>query len=104
MKTHLVDGMQYFNFKDGAIIALLSIVMVFVVLLIIILLTELVSKAVPAEKEAAIETNASTERTTTSSPLNVNDEDAMVACLIASIDYRNETKKHIEVKSVREVK
>lgn len=36
-------------------------------------------------------------------PLNLEDEDAIVACLVASIDYRNEHHKNVKVISVREV-
>lgn len=37
-------------------------------------------------------------------PLNLNDEDAVVASLIASIECRNETHKNVQVISVREIK
>ena len=37
------------------------------------------------------------------SPLDINDEDAVVASLIASIEAHNETKKNVRVVSVREV-
>ena len=100
MGTHLVDGMQYGNFADGAVIALLSIVMVFVVLLVIIILTDIISKVAGKDEEAIEETvNAPSG---VALPLNVNDEDALVACLVASIDYRQETKKNIQVLSVKE--
>ena len=36
--------------------------------------------------------------------LDVNDEDAVVAALIASIDYRQENKTDVRVLSVREVR
>lgn len=36
-------------------------------------------------------------------PLDLNDEDATVACLVASIDYYNEIKKDVKVISVRRV-
>ena len=42
------------------------------------------------------------ERTFT--PLDVNDEDATVACLVAAIDLREQTGKNVQVLSVREVK
>jgi len=38
------------------------------------------------------------------SPLDLNDEDATVACLVAAIEARQETKKNVQVISVREVK
>ena len=103
MGKQLVDGMQYGNFADGAVIAILSIVMVFVVLLVIIILTELISKLAGKDDEVNEETTSSHSAVSASaSPLNINDEDAMVACLVASIDYRNETKNNIQVISVKE--
>ena len=35
--------------------------------------------------------------------LDLSDENALVACLTAAIDYREETKKNIRIISVREV-
>lgn len=101
MGKHLVDGMQYGNFADGAVIALLSIVMVFVVLLVIIILTDIISKVAGKDNEEAKEEIVSVP-SGVALPLNVNDEDALVACLVASIDYRQETKKNIQVLSVKE--
>ena len=100
MTNTLVDGMQYGNFKDGAIIALLAIVMVFVVLIVIIVLTDLISKFVGKDDEPVVENQG--QSSTTNHSLSNIDDDAMVACLVASIDYRNETKKHIQVLSVKE--
>ena len=37
------------------------------------------------------------------SPLDLNDEDATVAALVASIECRNEFKKNVKVISVRKV-
>ena len=36
--------------------------------------------------------------------LDLQDEDALVACLVASIDYREEVKKDVRIVSVKEVK
>ena len=36
-------------------------------------------------------------------PLDLEDEDATVACLIAAIECREETKKNVRIVSVREV-
>ena len=101
MKTYLVDGMQYANYKDGAVIALLAIVMVFIILLLIIFLTDLITKLAGKDDVKEVKPLAGA---TGSLPLNINDEDATIACLVASIDYRNETKKNIQVVGVREVK
>ncbi|GEM_PF-1110679 len=102
MKTAILDGFGN-NYATGAIVALISIVMVFLILLLIIYICEAVgsiiekaSKNVPA---AALTTAPAVKR----SALDLNDEDATVACLIASIEMRNEIKKNVQVVSVRKV-
>lgn len=37
-------------------------------------------------------------------PLDPDDEDATIACLVAAIECRNETKKNVRIVSVREVR
>ena len=78
--------------------------MVFLILVLIIFLTELVAKAMgndEEKEETVVETKAVTPSV---EHLDLNDEDATVAALVASIDYRNKTKKNIRVVSIREVK
>ena len=36
-------------------------------------------------------------------PLDINDEDALVASLIAAIECRNETNKNVRIVSIREI-
>ena len=43
------------------------------------------------------------EKQVSASPLDVNDEDAVIASLIASIECRNEYHKNVQVISVRKV-
>lgn len=40
---------------------------------------------------------------TVGSPLDINDEDAVVASLIAAIECRNEYKKNVQIVSIRKV-
>ena len=42
-------------------------------------------------------------QTVSASPLDLNDEDATVASLVAAIECRNEYKKNVQVISVRKV-
>ena len=49
----------------------------------------------PVVKASEVKTNAA--------PLDLNDEDALVASMIASIELRNETHKNVQVLSVRKV-
>jgi len=106
MYPGIIDGFQVGNFQVGGIIAILAIVMVFVILLIITILAEIVSKIIyqfekkylPKDEQAAIQ-NVKNEAET----LDLNDENKTIACLIASIECRNETHKNVKVISVKEV-
>lgn len=97
--------------SQGALYALLSILMVFAVLLIIIGITTLIfkllglfelKKMLDANKKKAnlvAETDNSNEKNK-----NITDEDMMVAVLIATIDYQNEIHQDVRLISVKEVK
>ena len=111
MINNLISGINPLgnDASTGGAIALLSILMVFVILLCIILITEVISKiieaiekkTIPAMKEEVVNEPAPV---VAGSRLDLNDEDATVAALIASIEYRNEVKKNVRVVSIREVK
>ena len=100
----MISGFSRYDFLTGGIVAVVSILMVFLILVLIIFLTELVAKAMgndEEKEETVVETKAVTPSV---EHLDLNDEDATVAALVASIDYRNKTKKNIRVVSIREVK
>ena len=100
----MISGFSRYDFLTGGIVAVVSILMVFLILVLIIFLTELVAKAMGNDEEKE-ETVVETKVVTPSvEHLDLNDEDATVAALVASIDYRNKTKKNIRVVSIREVK
>ena len=100
----MINGFSRYDFVTGGIVAVVSILMVFLILVLIIFLTELVAKAMGNDEEKE-ETVVETKIVTPSvEHLDLNDEDATVAALVASIDYRNKTKKNIRVVSIREVK
>lgn len=98
----MISGFSRYDFLTGGIVAVVSILMVFLILVLIIFLTELVAKAMGNDEKE--ETVAEAPVTPAVSHLDLNDEDATVAALVASIDYRNKTKKNIRVVSIREVK
>lgn len=89
---------------DAAIYSLVAIVLVFVVLLILIGVTYLIFKLLDLfssrkkKEEPKVEKESSVVE-----PVEINDEDKMVAVLVASIDYRNEIKKDVKVVSVKEL-
>lgn len=99
----MINGFSRYDFVTGGIVAVVSILMVFLILVLIIFLTELVAKAM-GNDEKEEETVVEAPVTPVVSHLDLNDEYATVAALVASIDYRNKTKKNIRVVSIREVK
>ncbi|MCI5744915.1 MAG: OadG family protein [Erysipelotrichaceae bacterium] len=90
------------NFVDGLIPALVCIIVVFLILFIIMLLVmglnSLKSKELKKENSSSI--NDSPQNT---SNVNIEDEDMMVAVLIATIDYRNEVKKDVRLVNVKRI-
>ena len=111
----IIDGATKGDYFVGGVVAIVATVMVFLVLLLIIFLTDLASNSIesatkeesaaPVETRSAAPVNApvSTPAVVAGSPLNINDEDATIAALVASIDYRAETGMNIRVVSVKEV-
>lgn len=98
----LVDGNDL-NIGTGAIIALVSIIMVFAILALIILITWLVNKGlnkIEANKAVA----SPVEERSTQRSVEIKDDDMMAAVLVASIDYRAQTQKSIKVLNVKEIK
>ncbi len=97
---------------DGGIVAILAIILVFAILAIIIGINYLVSYLIELkEKKANDEVVSEVDETPVVAPnpavaktVELDSEDAVVAMLVASIDYRNEIKKDIKVISVKEIK
>ena len=102
----IIDGAIKGDFVTGGVVVLVSILMVFIILLVIIGLTDIVGKML---NKASVQNTEQVKEeaiapVNTYSPLDENDEDAMVAALVASIDYREQTHMNIKVLSVKEVK
>ena len=55
------------------------------------------------EDDDEVEEVKEVKHSVASSPLDLNDEDATVASLIAAIECRNESKKNVRIVSVRKV-
>lgn len=91
----------------GGIISLVAIAMVFTILAIIIFLTWFINRGVQGVGQL-IKKPSKKSQNTQQKPdkisADLNDEDATVAVLVASIDYRNETHKNVKVISVKEIK
>ncbi len=104
----LIDGNKR-DFGDGALVSVLAIVLVFTILAIIIAATYAIGKAIEKKasqnsQQAQKETVSTAVAQTNNVKLDLSDEDAVVATLVASIDYREKTKKDFKVISVKEIK
>lgn len=101
----VVDGSGS-DLGQGGIIALTSIALVFLMLSLIVLITWLVFKVISVvsakTKPPVVPVAASGTAAPEIKPAELS-EDAVVAALVASIDYRNETKKDIKVISIKEI-
>ena len=89
---------------NAAIYSLVAIVLVFAVLIILIGITYLVFKLLDlfeSRKKNGVESKNIEEKS--NKPVEIDDEDKMVAVLVASIDYQNEIKKDVKVVSVKEL-
>ena len=80
-----------FEFVDSLIVAIISILIVFAVLVVIISIASVFSKVLINLD------NRNNIKPRKENKLLDEDEDAVAAVLVASIDYYNETKKHAKL-------
>lgn len=85
---------EEFGFLDSIIVTFISILIVFLVLITIIVVTSLFSKVVIAIN------NKKNINPRVENKLLEEDEDAVVAVVVASIDFYNETKRHGRLVSI----
>lgn len=101
-------------FKDGSVsfgqallIALVAILIVFAVLCLIIgsikLLQLCVKKFSKKQENANAIEEANEPVEEAKDNLEIEDDDMMAAVLVATIDYANETKKDVKLKSVKRI-
>ena len=86
-----------FNVVDSLLVAAISIVIVFGVLALIIFITWLFQKGIDAVEAR---TNILPKE---ENKILATDEDAVVAALVASIDFYKETGKEPEIKSISKI-
>ncbi len=98
----MLDGFLKYDYLTGGIVAIVATIMVFIILILIIFLTELVAKALNGKEE--VKEIKQEKEIKTINRLDLNDEDALVASLVASIDYRLKNKTNVKVVSIKEVK
>lgn len=88
---------------EGLLYSVVAILIVFTVLALIILINSLIGKLVAKvskkEEVKVVEQPKVVERKS----VEITDDDMMAAVLVATIDYRNETKKDVKVVSVKQI-
>ena len=104
----LINGNEQ-GLGDGALVSIASIVLVFLILAIIIGIAfasgKMIEKIADGKANETQNVNDNVKKEISQpAKLVVTDEDAVVATLVASIDYRNQIKKDIKVISVKEIK
>jgi len=96
------------SFIESLLVSLVAIAFVFLILLIIVLCISAMQKlffsnktkkepAAPVKKTVAPVAKKEVKNT------EIKDEDMMVAALIATIDYANETKKDVRLVSIKQI-
>ena len=91
------------NFGSACLIALVCIIIVFAMLALLWGIVALL-KFIPAKKEKVKEEQAPVKNAEPKLRLeDIKDEDMMVAALVATIDYHEETKKDVRVVSIKEL-
>lgn len=104
-----VNKTDSMDIGTGAIYSIVAIIMVFAILLVIIGIMELIFKltnVINLKKEtnnATIITSNENVSQSINHEVVIEDDDMMAACLVASIDYRNETKKDVKVVSIKKL-
>lgn len=87
-----------FGLLDSIIVTFISVLIVFLVLIIIIVITSLFSKFIVAIS------NKKNINPRIENKILEEDEDAVAATVVASIEFYNETKKHGRLVSINRTK
>ena len=105
----LIVCAKYITLADAGIVAGVCIAIVFLMLILLCLIVS-AFKYLPSKKEEKKETVAKPQtQPVVSAPQkaftmeDIKDEDMMVAALVATIDYHNETKEDVRVVSVKQI-
>jgi Na+-transporting methylmalonyl-CoA/oxaloacetate decarboxylase gamma subunit len=96
----IINKNDVLGIGDGLIYSIVSILLVFTALLIIIGVTSLITKSLNSNEE----TTVNNEKKPITSDVEIKDDDMMAAVLVATIEYRKESKKDVRVKSIKEIK
>ncbi len=99
---------EYVNmsFPEACLVALVCVLIVFSMLALLWAVVSAFKLVVPKEKAVTKETKPATVAVAPQKAFaaaDIKDEDMMVAALVASIDYREETKQNVRVVSVKQI-
>ena len=100
---NIYDTPETIGFGKALLISLVAILIVFVVLIIIIgavKLMEIVYKKFAKQEEQVEKSEQPVEEVKNTT---IEDDDMMVAALIATIDYSNEVKTDVKLKSIKRI-
>ena len=86
---------------DGLFISLISIVLVFVILFVIVLNVDLLHVIFKNKKDVVVEEQQKVQVSKKST--EIKDEDMMVAALIATVEFNNETKEDAKLVSIKQI-
>ena len=108
MEMIILANSKYIDmtFADACLVALVCVAIVFGMLALLWAVVSAFKLVVPKEKAVTKETKpvavvAAPQKAFTAA--DIKDEDMMVAALVASIDYREETKENVRVVSVKQI-
>ncbi len=99
---------KYITLADAGVVALVCIAIVFLMLVLLCLIVS-AFKYLPKKEEKKETVVKSQPQPVVSAPQkaftmdDIKDEDMMVAALVATIDYHNETKEDVRVVSVKQI-
>ena len=98
---------EWINIGDGAIFSLIAMIIVFLVLMLIILCVNILSmvkfKGEKVEEKAQVSANVQKKKLTIE---DIKDEDMMVATLVATAEFMEETnakEKDVRVTSIKQI-
>lgn len=112
MKNLLFLALYGDNVKisEALLIALIAIIIVFAVLALIIVIIAVMQKLFFSKQKPEVKEETSVKKTSVvkkeieKKNTEIKDDDMMVAALIATIDYTNETKKDVRLVSIKQIK
>ena len=105
-QDHILHA-YYITLFDAILVAVVCIIIVFMMLVIIMALVMLLKFVAPKENKKAPEAQTPVVKNEPKKQLkieDIKDEDMMVAALVATIDYHEETKEDVRVVSIKEIK